>query len=242
MATKDRSTLLSDLLVSFPNNTSGLITPAILRGQQTDIIDSVYNLIDESPVNEISISTEADFPTQDGTTITLETGFAYKLTNLVTTAKRFICEVNSALVGPSLNIPALVYTGTLPMFTTTARFYALQLNFSCASSDMLDHNGPGFVVMTSCVCSSCDSPGDVSGGLVTLTHTSIFGITASGLTWSGTGNSFIVFDSIITTVNAMTLVDFSTATFTDISIGDSTITGPVGSTFLTALLEAMVQP
>jgi hypothetical protein len=230
MATKDRSTLLSDLLVSFPNNTSGLITPAILRGQQTDIIDSVYNLIDESPVNEISISTEADFPTQDGTTITLETGFAYKLTNLVTTAKRFICEVNSALVGPSLNIPALVYTGTLPMFTTTARFYALQLNFSCASSDMLDHNGPGFVVMTSCVCSSCDSPGDVSGGLVTLTHTSIFGITASGLTWSGTGNSFIVFDSIITTVNAMTLVDFSTATFTDISIGDSTITGPVGST------------
>jgi hypothetical protein len=192
--------------------------------------DAVAVTATASGDSTIIINSESDFPTQTATTITLETGFAYMIGTPFSTAKRFICEVNSALLGPSLNIPSLTYTGTLPMFTTTSRFYMFQLNFSCASSDILDHNGPGFVVMNSCVCSSCDSPGDVASGLVTLTHTSIFGITTSGLTWSGTGNSFIAFDSIITTVNAMTLVDFSTATFTDISIGDSTITGPVGST------------
>jgi len=187
---------------------------------------------------EIIINSEAEFPTQDATTITLETGFVYKLGDVVTTAKRFICEVNSALMGPSLNVPVLVYTGTDPMFTTTSRFYMFQLNFSCASSDMLDHSGPGFVVMNSCVCSSCDSPGGVSGGLLTLTHTSIFGITTSGLTWSGTGNSFIAFDSIIVTANIMTVVDFGSATFSDISIGECSITGPVGSTAISGLVSS----
>jgi len=38
MAQKDRATLLADLLVSYPNNAAGLITPTILRSQQTDII------------------------------------------------------------------------------------------------------------------------------------------------------------------------------------------------------------
>lgn len=40
MAAKDRATLLTDLSTSFPDNSSGIITPAILRSQQTDIIDS----------------------------------------------------------------------------------------------------------------------------------------------------------------------------------------------------------
>jgi hypothetical protein len=191
-----------------------------------------------SGATTLIINSESDFPTQTGTTITLETGFAYRIATPFSTAKRFICEPNSAMVGPSLNIPSLTYTGTDPMFTTTSRFYMFQLNFSCASSDMLDHNGPGFVVMSSCVCSSCDSPGDVSSGLLTLTHTSIFGITTSGLTWSGTGNSFIMFDSIITTANTMTLIDFGSATFTDISINDCSVTGPVGSTAVSGLVSS----
>ncbi len=54
MAIKDRATLTSDLLVSFPDNTSELITPAILRTQQTDIIDSFSNLINNPVITEVS--------------------------------------------------------------------------------------------------------------------------------------------------------------------------------------------
>jgi len=187
-------------------------------------------LFSGAPVIKIPISEEADFPSQTATTITLQTGFAYELIDLVTTAKRFICEPNSALIGPSLNVPALIYTGVLPMFTTTQQFYMFQVNFNCANSDIIDHNGPGFVVFNSCVCSLCSSCGDIASGRLSLVHTSIFGITSSGFTWSGTGNQFVVFDAILFTAVALTLVDFSTATFSDISISGSSITGPVGST------------
>lgn len=55
MTTKNRATLLADLLVVFPDNASELITPAVLRGQQTDIIESYLNfLTDASEVRRIS--------------------------------------------------------------------------------------------------------------------------------------------------------------------------------------------
>jgi len=74
MATKDRATLKTDLTTSFPDNGTGLITPAILRGQQTDIIDSFSNLIDDSnvPDSVIFVTSEDDFPAPIGGISTLE--------------------------------------------------------------------------------------------------------------------------------------------------------------------------
>lgn len=60
MTTKDRSTLLADLLVSYPNNAAGLITPTILRSQQTDIIESFLNFLSDIP-DTIQITSEQDW-------------------------------------------------------------------------------------------------------------------------------------------------------------------------------------
>lgn len=74
MSTKDRSTLLADLLTAFPNNTIGSITPAILRSQQTDIIDSFLNLIDDQviPPDVVFVTSADDFPAPIGGISTLE--------------------------------------------------------------------------------------------------------------------------------------------------------------------------
>jgi len=50
MATKDKATLTSDLATLFPDNNTELITPAILRSQQTDIIDSFNNIPDDGRI------------------------------------------------------------------------------------------------------------------------------------------------------------------------------------------------
>ncbi len=47
MTTKNRATLTTDLQTAFPDNGSGLITPSVLRDQQTDIIDSFAALLDD---------------------------------------------------------------------------------------------------------------------------------------------------------------------------------------------------
>ncbi len=52
MATKSRDTLKSDLNTSFPDNNTELITPQVLRDQQTDIIDS----LNSSVIRDVSVS------------------------------------------------------------------------------------------------------------------------------------------------------------------------------------------
>ena len=60
MATKDRATLLADISTLFPTNGAGAITAAILRGQQTDIVESFLNLISDTPDIE-RITSEQDW-------------------------------------------------------------------------------------------------------------------------------------------------------------------------------------
>jgi hypothetical protein len=176
------------------------------------------------PINQVS-----DFPTQDATTITLETGFAYNILSKITTGKRFVCQVNSAVTGPALNIEAIEYTGSLPMFTTTGQFYMSQLNFKCVSSDIFAHGPGGFVVLNSCVCSAADGVGVVSSAFLTLIHTAFFNIATSGLSFTGTGNRLVMFDSLISPTLAMDVLDLGTATFSNFDIAECSLIGPVGS-------------
>jgi hypothetical protein len=177
----------------------------------------------------VPITQESDFPTQDATTITLESGFAYNLLSMITTGKRFICQPNSALKGPALNIPALNYTGTDALFTTTSQFYIYQLNFSCTAGSIFDHGPGGFVVLNSCVCSGAASVGNIGSAFLTLIHTAIFNVTTSGLSFTGTGNRLVMFDSLISPTTAMDILDLGPATFSNFDISECSLTGPVGS-------------
>ena len=67
----------------------------------------------------IPIAAEADFPTQDATTITLETQRLYLTTAAFTTTKNFIVEDGAVLSSISTLGPLVTYTGTNPMFSGT---------------------------------------------------------------------------------------------------------------------------
>ncbi len=56
---KSRATLASDITTNIPDNTSGQITPEILRTQLQDIVDAAPNLVDEPPVTSVAGRTGA---------------------------------------------------------------------------------------------------------------------------------------------------------------------------------------
>lgn len=57
MATKDKATLISDLGTTFPDNNTEQITPAVLRGQQQDVIESYNNLLNEGAIGTSTYGT-----------------------------------------------------------------------------------------------------------------------------------------------------------------------------------------
>ncbi|MEE8599187.1 MAG: hypothetical protein V3S69_06745 [Dehalococcoidales bacterium] len=114
MSQKDRATLLADLLVSYPNNSTGLITPAILRGQQTDIIDSYLNIIDEG-IGLIPIKSEQDWidNTVDltGGRRQMPLNASYRLLNPVTRSFSLVCNGVNSIRSENFIVGADTYSG-----------------------------------------------------------------------------------------------------------------------------------
>jgi len=77
----------------------------------------LFDNLSTQPENLVVINAEADFLTQDATTITLTTGVLYQIGASLSTAKRFIAE-GVTLRGLGLST-TLTYTGTGSMFTST---------------------------------------------------------------------------------------------------------------------------
>jgi hypothetical protein len=68
-----------------------------------------------------------------------------------------------------------------------------------------------------------------------MIHTAIFNLVTTGIIFTGTGNQFQAFDCLMTSANAMNIVDLSTGTFTNFDIAESAITGPVGGFAISGL-------
>jgi len=81
-----------------------------INGAQTNLV---------AQGNQIIINQESDFPTQDGTTITLDAGKNFVLGAAFTTAKRFIIQEGVNLTANNFLAPILTYSGTGVMFTAT---------------------------------------------------------------------------------------------------------------------------
>jgi len=149
MSAKTRAQLAAGVAANYPDNTSGDITPLADRTQHTDEVDSSLILAETSLqtitglVNFIgglqvagvdvfgsvvvSVGAEADFPTQDATTITLEAKKIYFLTADISTAKRFVCETGSSITAGNFKGYILTYTGSGVMFTGTDVDFSITL-------------------------------------------------------------------------------------------------------------------
>ena len=88
MAQQTRTTLLSNLLVLFPNNTTEFITPAKLREGLTNMIDSGL----------ITLTDDSDDITEGAVNLFLTTGERSKLGNVPADTNQDLADLNSAIV------------------------------------------------------------------------------------------------------------------------------------------------
>ena len=118
MTQKNRSTLLSDLATSFPDNSTGLITPAVLRGQQTDIIDSFQNIItDGQPF--ILVRQKSDLPTPSANVITLTVARYHIKGNIDLTGDTITMVGGSVISGDSATISSITTSSANPTITAS---------------------------------------------------------------------------------------------------------------------------
>jgi len=89
--------------------------------------------------NVVVINSEANFPTQDATTITLEDDVAYIIGAPITTSKRFIGNTATLSSFLSSSTPLITYTGTGSMFTVTNERFSMRLmTFSCPGATFME--------------------------------------------------------------------------------------------------------
>lgn len=100
-------------------------------------------VVANKPNNVVVINTEQDFPTQDSTTITLESNNTYVIGGSIVTAKQLILQNNTRLTGG-----VLVYTGIGSMLVSTNATYLIyDIIFYCPNGTLVDFSGDGISIM-----------------------------------------------------------------------------------------------
>jgi len=218
MSEKTRAALISGAQSAYPDNTSGAITPLDDRTQHIDEIDSALLLAElgaqtvQGSVNYTGglqvdgvnvfapgityVATADEFPVQDATTITLESGKYYWITASISTSKRFILQNNCTLTSGSQSTNnVLTYTGAGTMFTAIdASFTLTRLRYSHPS-------GQGFDVT--------DNVGGVIFGFLEL----VFGLSGTSIgTFSNIG-ALIIARSTILAVEGVSISGADVAIF-----------------------------
>ncbi|PHS61642.1 MAG: hypothetical protein COB12_11935 [Flavobacterium sp.] len=100
----------------------------------------------------VFVNEEADFPVQDGTTITLETQIQYIITAPITTAKSFTVQNAAVLTSSSTLGPLLTYTGTGAMFNIIDASFVIRLmqldHPNAQGYNFVDTSGGTFVFLS----------------------------------------------------------------------------------------------
>ncbi len=205
----------------------------------------LYAELSTRPENMIVINSEADFDTQDATTITLTPGLLYQLGASFSTAKKFITTggIMRGLGGAT----TLTYTGTGSMFTNTNGVFNISNTivdcpastvFECIGDD--SSNPEHRVNATSILVLNCvkllTSTG--AGGQVfeLMQITNVTGLTA--VSFSGSSPS-IVYSflrvAFIGMIASSTVFDFGSSTSIQIDIDSVIVLGDASTTAISGL-------
>jgi hypothetical protein len=147
--------------------------------------------------NIIDITQESDFPTQDSSTISIESGMGYFIKTPFTTAKKFIFE-GGAISSVVTDIPFITYTGTGVMCEAVqSRIRIDNLVVSCPNARFLQVTGDGTKTLafranvTNVVVQDCTSVANmINGGVMVFSTCNFAGTFSSSailLTGSGAG-------------------------------------------------------
>jgi hypothetical protein len=202
----------------------------------------LYANLSAQPQNVIVINEEADFPTQDATTITLDANTRFFIGNQFSTAKSLIvldgAEISS--IGPySLSI---IYTGTGVMFSSaSANWQINNLGFSCTNGTIFGCSGGVTNIFNffNSICFSCVNIGSFNGTSVGVTNSGFFGITGQGFSLSGTINTFSIIRLLqVSTSSTHIAIDLGTATIDNLEINNFEPEAPVGSVAIKGLTNS----
>ena len=137
MTEKSKATLASDLTTDFPNQTSGAITPAVLRGWLTDLLDSYSHADDRASAIAAALVTAAtDASTKDSAV--LISAFAEAATRANAAKSEAITSITGASVVPQTAVAGLQSALT----TIVNRIAALETAASVPAPTPAPSNNP----------------------------------------------------------------------------------------------------
>lgn len=177
----------------------------------------------------VVVNSISDFPTPVSGVITLVADTDYQITNDITTSNRFVLADSTVIRGTDSTVITLEYTGSGSMFTGTSVTSKLtNITLKCSSGTLLTITssvaGKGFQMINATV-SECDKIGTVTAyeGFQFL-DVFFSNVISQGLRFTG-ANTVASFTNLI--INKLTgapfpAIDLGTATFTSLSISNST--------------------
>jgi hypothetical protein len=199
-----------------------------------------WDFLDQA-VSVITINEEADFPVQDASTITLESGKGYYIANPFTTAKQFVCDQASLFSYGSAGVAQITYTGTSPMFSiTNSRVAISQIAVDCPNSAFFSLTGSGTgdiqerINCESVEVFNCTSIGTATGcGAVVMSIMGFDNVTGtSGLTFSGSSSVIWSLDKVVIAGlgATATAIDLGAATTNELEFIDIIFLGNAAAT------------
>jgi hypothetical protein len=223
-----------------PNDKLG-DTPFNYTTKLNDMTLELYTNLSAQPQNVIVINEEADFPTQDATTITLDANTRFLIGNQLSTAKSFTvlsgAEISS--IGPYAL--SLIYTGTGVMFNSaSANWQINNLGFSCANGTIFGCSGTlNIFNLFNSLCLSCVNIGSFNGVSVGVTNAGFFGVTGQGFSLAGAINTFSIIRLLqVSTNSSHVAVDLGTASIDNLEINNFEPEAPVGSVAIKGLANS----
>lgn len=188
------------------------------------------------------ICEEADFPVQDGTTITLESETVYVISCPVTTAKRFIVEDGAAMTSFNIFGPILTYTGSGDMFSgTDSSFFIDNMRIDCPTANAFNFTdsvgGVKLFICSNVRCLNCLKVATFDSLITIEFLNSAFLNCTDGVTLSGSGTLIVSVGRLFLGSSSATFIgaDFGTTIIQNIELSDVIIIAPVGAVGLTGL-------
>ena len=184
----------------------------------------------------VLIAQESDFPSQTGSTITLQTQTVYLITAAFTTAKNFTVEDGAVWTSFNQFGPVVTYSGSGTMFSgTNVSFDIRACRITCPSAKVFDFTDT--VVNTKVFRSeevtilSCNEVGTFTGLINTsLINGAVF-LCNQGVDYSGANLRGISIDNFLfaSTSASFVAVDFGTATIENIQLNNLVVIAPAGA-------------
>ncbi len=200
-----------------------------------------------SPANQIIVNQESDFPTQNGSTITLDEGINYSQGADISTAKRFIVKPDASITANNLFTPMLTYTGTGAMFTgDNASFDIHDINVSAPNSSKY-FSWPETIPFSSLV--SMDGVTFTDGvafgdfgnvAALAISFCNATSLSADGITLTGSSNILLSINQLamVSASNSFKGIDIGSAIVTTIEINNLIVVAPSGAFAISGLANS----